>query len=311
MASEVIISDAFRNIVPVSQDALHAMHIKGIVDIPDLLSTGGYRQEDPDSNAWISTVVRTDVVGVAKQVGVSVYKEKFSLKFRARRIFNEAPQEALIRLQDLNLHDFEFPPSSAYSSWISSKDLTICIMKGSSMAEGTYTQDEYPGINVGEACFQLVISPAEDVNQGNLSLVAMPVSKEAMSSLPGAPTGLAAGYPVVEAFHFSRVWMTGIQSPVRQDGFPWLPVILNTEATPPIPDVPSVKKAVYGFWTTTMDANMMTIADWHKETAGPAAPSTDQGRTTYTWPELREVFEDNDLSEAESGKYIVPSKYRN
>ena len=303
MTSEVIQSDAFRSTIPASQDDLHNMHVNGIAGIPAFLTAAGYITEDPDSNAWISTVVSTDELGVAKQVGVSVYKEKFSLKFRTRKLFAEAPEESLIRIDDVNMHSFEFPPSSECSSWISSKDLTYSIMKGSKLAEGTYEQAEHPGINVGEACFRLVISPKEDANQGDLSLVAMPVAKDRISSLPGAPTGLAAGYPVIEVFRFPRVWMTGIQSPVRQDGFPWLPIILNTAATPPIPDVPSVKRAVYAFWTNTMEANMMSVADWHKETAGPAAPSTDQGRTAYTWPKLKEVFvEEAEQSDAESGK---------
>ena len=72
-----------------------------------------------------------------------------------------------------------------------------------------------------------------------------------------------------------------------------------------------MKKAVYAFWTTTMEANMMNVTDWRKETAGPAAPSTDQGRTAFTWPALTESFDGGNESEAESGKYIFSFSCRN
>ena len=299
-AATVITSDAFLNTVAPSQDSLHGLYTTGVANIPDLLRDKGYADEE-DSNLWVSTVVRTDDEGVASQVFLSVYKAPKTIKFKARKLYPDAPENAMLRIASLDLHAFEFPPSSNVSNWVSSKDLQFTVMKSNNGDHGVYTQEELPTVSIKESCcLRLVVTPVEDVNQANVSLVCLPVPMDEKTSLPGSPTGLCPGYPVVEAFRFSACFNSGIPSPTRQDGFPFLPVLMSSTSPHPVPDVRSIKKALYTFWGSMMQPNMMSVNMWLDETKGPAAPSTDQARTAYTWPEYREEGPDSD-TETEYG----------
>ena len=284
---EVITSDAFRNDTPPRQDAMHGMYVDGVAAIPDKLIQLGYIPEG-DRSTWVSTVIRTDNEGTAKEVFLSVSRPEQTIKFKALKLFKEAPEHARIRLASLNLHAFNFQPSRNTSDWVSSKDLPFMVMKTNTMEDGTYTIEEIPNLNIGESIYRLVVTPHEDVNQARVALVALPVSMDGRGTLPGSPTGHSPGYPVVEVYVFSSVSMSGIQSPVRQDGFPFLPVLISTEAPHPVPDITSVKKALYAFWSTMMQPNVMTLEMWADETKGPAAPSQDQARTAYSWPQYQE-----------------------
>ena len=87
MTSEVIQSDTFLNTITTSQDALH---VNGLAAIPDLLTRQRYIKE-VDNTVWISTVVRTDSVGIATQIFLSAYRNKQSVKFKAKKLFHAAP----------------------------------------------------------------------------------------------------------------------------------------------------------------------------------------------------------------------------
>ena len=85
--------------------------------------------------------------------------------------------------------------------------------------DGLYDCGEWSTIHVSDVSFRLVVTPTDDVNKAYVSLVAVPRKLTEMSSLPGNPTGLAAGYPVVEVLRLTAM-MTGIQEPLRRDGVP-------------------------------------------------------------------------------------------
>ena len=214
-----IASEAFLAEIPPDANAFQEMFVGGVMAIPQRLSDLEIIPEH-SRGVWVSTVIRMDDQGQPREAFLSVFREQQHHKFRAKKLFEGAPEEANIRLPDLNYHAFNFPPSSNCSNWVTSSDLNMSVMRTNNFQrDGLYDRSEWAGINITDAAFCLVVTPTEDVNKATVSIVAIPRKLAEMSTLPGNPTGLAPGYPVVEVYRLVGM-MTGIQETLRRDGFP-------------------------------------------------------------------------------------------
>ena len=278
-------SDAFLAEIAPDPNAFQEMLVGGIMAIPQRMVDLEYIPEH-HRGVWVTTVLPLDDYGQPREAFLSVFREPQNHKFRARKLFAQAPEEANIRLTELNYHAFEFPPSANCSNWVSSSDLNMTVMKTNNFTkDGLYDCGEWSTIHVSDVSFRLVVTPTDDVNKAYVSLVAVPRKLTEMSSLPGNPTGLAAGYPVVEVLRLTAM-MTGIQEPLRRDGFPFLPCLLNTGDDNPVPNINAVKTALYAFWSSFKEPNSGDLALWSMDTAGPAAPNTDQVDCMFRWPAI-------------------------
>ena len=257
----IMTSDAFSQEIEPDPNAIQELFVGGIMAIPQRCSDLDYIPELSRS-VWVTTVIRLDDVGVPRETFLSVFREPQAHKFKAKKLFNDAPDLANIRLGELNYHAFNFIPSSNCSNWVTSQDLNMTVMKSNNFAkDGEYDRGEWSDIHISDASFRMVVMPHEDVNKANISIVAMPCKLTEMSSLPGNPTGLCPGYPVVEVLRMVGQ-MTGIQEPIRRDGFAFLPCLLNTGQDNPVPNIPAMRAALYALWNSFKDPNMGDLEMW-------------------------------------------------
>ena len=303
MAVTRINHDAFNREVPLDQDKLSRLVVKGLADIPQKLQEFGIIDGN-SKGPVVTTMMRISPGGDVVDSFLHIWSKKSTVKFPATVLFPDAPPEARISFRSFEYQAFDFAPSKYMSNWIKSRDMNVQLMKSNNRDDGFYDAAEWATHGVKDFVLRVNVVPRDDVGEADLRLVALPVPYEEMSLLPGDTR--SDGYPCVAVLDKVAILAVPNMEPVRKDGLPLLPMPVSNSEVPPIPDSAQIIRAMYAFWSKPRVVVSASIATWAGLVRGPASPNMGPVLAGLAWPELVEQLNSDSESE-EDGKYMFLS----
>ena len=295
-----ITHDAFNREVPLDQDKLSRLVVKGLADIPQKLLDFGIIDADAKGPV-VSTMMRISPDGDVIDSFLHIWSKKSTVKFPATVLFPQAPAQARIAFRSFEFQAFDFTPSKYMSNWVKSRDLNTQLMKSNNRDDGFYDISEWAALGVRDFVIRVNVVPRDDVGEADVRLVALPVPYEDMSVLPGDTR--ADGYPCVAVLDKVAILAVPNMEPVRKDGLPLLPMPVSNTEVPPIPDSTQILRAMYSFWSKPRVVVSASIATWTELVRGPASPNVGPVLASPAWPELVEQ-QSTDSESEEEGEYM-------
>lgn len=292
--------DSFTKEIPLDQDKLSRLVVKGLDEIPKKLEEFGII-DNQSKGPIVSTIMRISPEGDVMDAFIHLWSKKTTIKFPATVLFPSAPAEARLAFKSFEFQAFEFIPSSYFSRWVKSRDLNVQLMKSNNRDDGYYEKEEWAELGVREFILRVNVAPREDVGEADVRLVALPVPFEEMTVLPG--DARSDGYPCVAVLDKVGVFAVPNMEPVRKDGLPLLPIPLANAAVPPIPDSAQILRGMYSFWSKARMVVSASIAQWNDLVRGTQPPNLAPVLSRWAWPVFTEQLHSSESEE--EGEYML------
>ena len=265
----VIESPSFSATTQLSQTFMAGLYCKAPAYYLDILQATGPERPiliDPTSTKpYVTTIVDVSEDGSdLTNARINVYRKKKAIRFEAKSLFINAPENSHLRWGEPNLQGFNFRPGCLASDWVDSSTLGFEFLKGPLVKDGHLSHEELDEAGMGEFCVRLLVQPRKSVYDLEITVAAVPLTQVQLRALSVDIDLLSL--PCV------RVWRSiGLHSVIfpgkpratNGDGLPAYPILTGSAAECPTNlNCGMVRVAMYSQWVGMDNLNLLDIDVW-------------------------------------------------